>query len=114
MDKPIIQLTNYIPHPTNKEYVVFMFHNTEMANYFRELLEREHIKYEMSEDEENRRPRILYAVRRSKMTEVLPLNFEAYGKYRKPMLSNWAFRSFLFILVIVVVGMAIYGYIQSS
>lgn len=109
MDKPIIQLTNYVPHPTNEEYVVFMFHVSEMAAHFEMLLDRELIKFEKSIDDDHEPVRTLYAIRRSRLKQALPLNFEAIGKYRKPMINNGFWRWLLIGFVLVVAALAIYG-----
>lgn len=112
MDKPIIQLTNYVPHPSNEEYVVFMFHVNEMADHFEMLLERELIKYEKSIDDDHDPVRTLFAIRRSRLSQALPLNFEAIGKFRKPMINNGFWRWFLIGMVIVLAAFAIYGAMQ--
>lgn len=102
-------MTNFIPHPTNEEYVVFMFHDERMSEYFRNKLDENKIQYEKDRDDENDPPRDLYAVRRTRFDQVVQYNYESHGKFRKPLLGNAFWRWFVMLFVLILTLIALYA-----
>ncbi len=113
MDKPLIQLTNYLPHPDNPEYAVFMFYQKEMADFFETKLIEGNIKFEKDQDELNKRPRTLYAVRRSRLDEAIRYNFEAHGRFRKPLMQSKAGAWFIVILFLALMTFLLYAHFTN-
>ncbi len=114
MDKPLIQLTNYLPHPENPEYAVFMFYQEDMAEFFESKLIEGNIKFEKDKDELNKRPRILYAIRRTRLDEAIRYNFEAHGRYRKPFMKNKGIAWFVVIVFLALIGFLLFAHFTNS
>ena len=114
MDKPLIQLTNFIPHPADKRFVIFMFPDMKMAEFFEEELIREKIPYEKELDEENDPERMLFALKRTYTDRAIKINYLAHGKYRQPTFRTPVWRWIVFILVGVFLAFALYGYFSQG
>lgn len=102
-------MTNFIPHPTNEEYVVFMFHDERMSAFFENKLIENSVKFEKDRDEENDPPRDLFAVRRTRFDQVLQYNYESHGKFRKPLFRNGFWRWFVILFVLILTIIALYA-----
>ena len=111
VDSALIQLTNFRPHPTDGKYMVFMFYDDAIADHFERLLGEEGIAYERNKDEENKRPRYLFAIKRTHLEMAIHLNYTAHGKNRRPSLNHSGLRWVLMIFIAALVGICLFAYI---
>jgi hypothetical protein len=104
---------NINEHPTNRNKKVFYFKVHQHANYFENLLIEEKIVYEKQLDEEGDQT-IYYGVRIADFEHAKRLNYLTIGKFRKPFIPDRSFRIILFLVSIIILGMAIAGAIISN
>ncbi len=107
-------LSNYKEHPTLNNYLIFTYTKRDMADYFAKLLEEKGIAYKLDESEYGRSDLFLYAVKTSYRSEAVHCNFLAYGKYRKPLVSNTVIRYSLLTLFTGLMVLGVYSYFNRG
>ena len=107
-----IDLTNYREHPTHKNYTVFFYDSREQAAYFESLLTTNNIWFE-SDSEGGEDGKFFVAIKRHEESKVLRLNNIAIGKYRNKFIPNAFLRWFLILTSIVVLTLAIVGFLRA-
>lgn len=111
----MFNITNYSNHPTNDGYLIYKYKMQEQADYFGQLLDEKHIKFEKhSETDENGNTLYYYAVRKSVASVTLHLNYLAIGKFRKPFIPDKALRIVVLFISILLIAFAIAGYFISN
>ena len=86
-------LSNYKEHPVKTNYLVFKLTNPAMGLYFESLLEENNISFEKDDAGHGQNELLLYGVKTTYREEAVRLNFLAYAKYRKPLITNVYVRS---------------------
>lgn len=109
-----MMLSNYKEHPTKSNYLIFTYTNEDMAVYFKKLLEDQNIPYEIDESEYGVNNLYLFGVKTTYRNQAVKNNFLAYGKYRKPTISNSYLRYFLLTFLIGLITFAILGYLNTK
>ncbi len=109
-------LTNWRQHPTNKRYQVFFYKTIEEGRYFELLLNEHKIDFEAHIEDENTggKYRVFYAVHVNDMETCKYLNNLVIGKFREPFIPFKWLRIFLITVSIIVLILAIIGYIVSK
>ena len=109
----LFNLTNYRDHPENKDYIIFFFYNFEQGNYFKQLLEKEPLEFEVFIEEESK-PIMLFGIRKRYFNQALDLSSLSYARYKKPFIANKLIRFAVLGFTIVAVTIAIIGYFLSK
>lgn len=107
-----IDLTNYREHPTHKNYTVFFYDSKEQAEYFESLLKANNIWFE-SDGEGGDDGKFFVAIKKLDENKVLRLNNLAIGKYRNKFIPNTFLRWFVIIISVVVLALALVGYLRT-
>lgn len=109
-----MQLTNYYDHPSDNRYMVYQFYESEHADAFEAMLVADKVVFERFLDEEEERPRILFGVHKTHKKRSNHANFMVHAKYRSPFIPNVILRYSVLIITIVMIAMAVIGYIKSA
>ncbi|NNC84258.1 MAG: hypothetical protein HKN79_11840 [Flavobacteriales bacterium] len=109
----LIQLHNYRPHPTDRKYMVFVYHDYEMACSFEDALVEQEIQFEKDVTESGPNKRWLYAIRKRDMEQAKKCNNLAIGLHRKPFISDPVLRYFVIGIFLLLMTLVIIGYINS-
>ncbi len=111
----MFNITNYNQHPTRPGYNVFKFYQQERADNFKALLEKENIWFEYSVDKENlEKTHFMFGIRVADHKKVVQLNFIVNGKHRKPTISNFYVRIFVYAFAIGILLLAVIGAILKT
>lgn len=110
----LIQLKNYRPHPTNKRYMVFIYHDYRMACKFEDGLQAAGIAFEKDVTESGPNKRYLYGVNKRDMSVARKCNNLAVGAYRKPFISDPLLRYVVIAISVGLIALAIIGYLKSN
>lgn len=103
---------NYGDHPTNRNKMVFHFKVKEHADYFENLLNQNHIKFESQTDVEGD-GKIYYGVLKTDYTKAKELNFITFGHFRKPFINDPFFKYFIVIITVLAIVIGIIGAIKA-
>lgn len=119
MDNPVdhivdLGLVNYVKHPTNSNYIVYRFADTDRANSFRKVLEKEDIWFEESSKEGKKVVYTLFGIHKNDFKRTEVINFEVEAEHKKPFLPFAAFRYFLILFSALAIGLAILGYCKAQ
>jgi len=108
----MINITNYSEHPTRIGYTVFRFNEKHRAEYFKELLINDNIKFESSieEDEDGIH---LFGVKKGDFKIAQHANYLVSARYRKKIIPNQYFRWGVIIIAIILVALAIIGALKT-
>ncbi|MCB0478222.1 MAG: hypothetical protein KDC84_08665 [Crocinitomicaceae bacterium] len=110
-----IGFVNYKKHPSNQNYVVFRFKETNMADFFRSRLEEEKIWFEEGLDElKSGKKVVMFGVHKTDYSKAQKINYETSGKHRKPFIADKALRYTLMTLLFGLLALAIYGVIKVN
>ena len=105
-----MNITNSHDHPTNDMYKVYHFKTKEQALYFEKLLSEKKIQFESDEELAHGKTMYLFGIRKNDIDQVTQLNYLAIGKFRKPFISNSAFRWAVVLFGIFALGFALVGF----
>lgn len=113
LDEGLIRVTNYQNHPTNDMYKVFFFYKKEQADYFETLLKEKSIFYERDITEKNNEPFHIFGIKKKDLKAVYKLNDITIGKFRNKLIPNKYSRIGVVIFGLVVILIALLGYIKT-
>jgi len=107
--------SNFSEHPSNSNYVVFMFKTHREAIFFEDLLTRDGIWFEKDDSgTEKHAEQTYFAVRVSDQKRVMKHNFMTSAEYRKPFLEE-PFTRFLIVGIgVAILTFAVVGFIVSN
>ena len=119
MDNPVdhivdLGLVNYVKHPTNSNYVVYRFADTDRADSFRKVLEERGIWFEESTKEGKTLVYTLFGIHKNDFKKTERINFEVEAKHKKPFLPFKVFRYFVILISAIAMGLAILGYCKAQ
>lgn len=103
-------LVNYVPHPTNGNYIVFRFADEKRAKDFENALKSNKIWFEKSSEPGKTRTFYLFGVHNRDYKKVQKINFEVEGQNRGFLVKNGFFRWLVVLFPIAVTVLAIVGY----
>ena len=109
----LIQLKNYRPHPSDRKYFVFIYHDYKMTCSFEDGLTEEGLFFEKDVTENGPNKRWLYAVKKRDLEAVKKWNNLAIGLHRKPFIADPILRYFVIGISIVLMALAVIGFIKS-
>ena len=114
IEEGFIKLTNYTDHPTNKAYKVFFFYKKEQADYFKLLLEKENLFFELEKDKIKRGDIYLFGIKKTDNKKVTKLNYITLGKFRTRFISQkWA--QFLILsLGFIIFAFALFSFLKNN
>lgn len=110
----LIQLNNYRPHPSDRKYMVFVYHDYRMACLFEDKLTESDLFFEKDVTEDGANKKWLYAVRKIDMDQVKKMNNLAIGTYRKPFIADPILRYVVIGISVLLMALAVIGYIKTS
>lgn len=110
----MFNITNYSEHPTNPLYTVYRFGTMEEANLFKSLLSKDNLYHEYDSHETELGLKHLVAVKTKDESRATYLNYYVLGTYRKPFISDKKVQIFIYLLSLVLIGLAIIGFFLSS
>lgn len=113
LDEGILKVTNYQNHPTNDFYKVFFFYKNEQADFFESLLKEQNIFFERDLSEKNNEPIHLFGIKKKDLKVVYKINDAAIGAFRNKIISNKYARYAVIAFGIIVVALAVAGYIKT-
>lgn len=105
---------NFSGHPSNSRYTVFTFYRKDQADCFKTLLIENDIWFEEDIEEREYNNKYLFGVKNKDLKEARRLNYIAFGKFREPFIANVYFRWFVIILSILVMTIAIIGFVKTE
>jgi len=105
-----MNVTNSQDHPSNQMYKVFHFKMEEQAAYFKELLNEKNIRFESDQEIAKNETVYLFGIHKTDLDAVNKLNYLVIGKFRKPFISNAAFKWFVLLLGASVLALALVGF----
>jgi hypothetical protein len=119
MESPIdhivdLGLVNYVPHPENKNYIVFRFADLERAKSFEKCLNEEKIWFERGEEEKRSRTIYLFGVHNRDFNKAQKLNFKVEGMHKKPIIPFKALRWSLIVFAGIIMTLTLVGYCQAQ
>ena len=113
-EEGILKLTNFQTHPKNTSYVVFHFHTLEMANDFGIKLTLHDIPFERDNPDDGEEEKYYFGIKKIYFKKVKKLNYEVYGKHRKPILGNQVYKWIVLGFTLAILALAITGAIVSN
>jgi hypothetical protein len=109
----MLNLTNYSDHPTRIGYTVYRFFEKERADYFKALLTKENVYFEIAE-EEHKNIIYLFGVRKGDAKQAMNANYLVSAKFRNKIIPNIYFRWGILLFFFTVFIMAIIGAILKT
>lgn len=109
----LLDFTNYRDHPTHKDFIVFHYKRADQAGFFENLLVEHKIEYERFDDNTHKGLIYYFGIRRSYFKEADKLNNITIGQYRDKFIPGAGLRWFTIIFGVLVVTLAIVGYVVS-
>ncbi|MDX1653460.1 MAG: hypothetical protein R3277_13260 [Brumimicrobium sp.] len=103
-------LVNYVPHPSNPNYVVFRFADKKRADHFEELLKEKNIWFEKDTEQTKRKFYYLFGVSKRDFRSVQSINFAVESKNRSFLIPNAYFRWLVLLISVGMVVLAVVGY----
>lgn len=113
MNLPSFDFTNWREHPSDNRYTVFFFKTKDESDFFEKELQHHDIWFEYNFDVEEPTYQHYYAVNKVNEKAVIQLNHLTIGAYRKPFIQINFLRYALIIGMILILSLAIMGYIKS-
>lgn len=104
----MFNITNYFEHPTRPGYYVFRFREKVRAAYFEELLIKDNVWFEKSE-EEDENPLYLYGIKLNDYKKAINANYLVSAKYRRKTISSIYIRIIIYVVAVTILSLAIIG-----
>lgn len=114
MNLPSFDFTNWREHPSDNRFEVFFFESKKEGDYFEQLLSDNGIKYESYVDESEPKYQFFYATKKIDSKQVINLNHLTIGQFRSRFISNSILRYALVIAMLIIMGLAIIGYLKAN
>lgn len=119
MESPVdhivdLGLVNYVPHPENKNFMVFRFHDEKRAKSFEEKLTQQAIWFEKGEEEKRGKLFHLIGVHNRDFKKAQKINYEVEGQHKKPIIPFAGLRWFLFLFSAVIMTLTLIGYCEAQ
>lgn len=109
----MFNITNNFEHPTRPGYFVFRFREKVRADYFEELLKKEGVWFEKSE-EDDESPLILYGIKLNDYKKATKANYMVSAKYRKKTISSIYLRIIIYAVAVTIISLAIIGALSKT
>jgi len=109
----MFNITNYFDHPTRPGHTIFRFYKKERASAFQELLEKEDIWFECEDHEEDDKTTYFFGVKNGSIKAANRCNYLVNAQFRKPFITNTYLRWGVFVIAIIVLTLALIGYINQ-
>lgn len=113
MNLPSFDFTNWRDHPTDNRYVVFFFKTKEESLFFKNLLEQNNLWFEWNIDEDEPTYKYYFALNKIDSKEAITLNHLTIGNFRSPFIANNALRYSMILGMVLILGIAIIGYLKA-
>jgi hypothetical protein len=113
MNFPSLDFTNWREHPSDNRYTIFFFKTKEESDFFENLLKLNNIWFEPNIDLDEPTYQYYFAVNKTTNKEVIKLNHLTIGEYRSPLIENSYLRYGLVIGMMLIMTLAIIGYLKS-
>jgi hypothetical protein len=119
VDNPVdnivdLGLVNYVQHPSNPEYIVYRFVDSERAASFEKELKAQSIWFEKDTENKRQKEYILFGVHNRDFKRTDKINFKVEGKHKKPLIPFKGFRYFILFLGLGLLTLAIIGYCKQQ
>lgn len=114
MNLPSFDFTNWREHPSDNRYVIFFFKTEEESIHFENLLKSNNIWFENYQDSDEPTYKYYFAVNKTNRKEVIQLNHLTIGNFRSHFIPNTMARYGLVIMMIVIMTVAIIGYLKAN
>lgn len=108
-----LDFSNISDHPSNEHYNVYRFYIREQADYFESLVKAEDVPYERHDDEEEAKHVYYFGIAKRLERRVLTINNLAIGKYREPFIQNQLGAWILVAVVVIILAVAVTGYLLA-
>lgn len=106
-------LVNYTKHPTNPNFVVFRFKNSQKSVSFENELKNLNISFEKATEERNGSIYYLFALHKSDFKKAQKINYAVEANHRNFIISNKFLRWLLILFFLGITTLAIVGYFSS-
>jgi hypothetical protein len=114
MNIEALDFTNWREHPSDNRYNIFFFKTEEESIYFEKLLKANSIWHEANIDLDEPTYKYYFAVNKTNSSAVIKLNNRTIGEYRDPFISNKWLRYGLVLFMIIVMSVALIGYLKAN
>jgi len=114
MNLEALDFTNWREHPSDNRYTVFFFKTEKESNYFENLLKINKLWFEANIDDEEPKYKFYFAVHKLDTTAIVKLNNRTLGEFRKPSIENNYLRYGLILMMMVIMTLAIIGFLKSA
>lgn len=114
MNLPSFDFTNWREHPTDNRYEVFFYATQKEGDYFENLLKQNKLFYEAYTDEEEDKYKYYYAIKKTDSNQVIKLNHLTIGQFRPRFIANHFLRYTLVISMLIVMALAVIGYLKAN
>lgn len=114
MNLEALDFTNWREHPSDNRYNVFFFKTEKESIYFENLLTKNNLWFEANIDEDEPNYQFYFAVNKLDTRAIIKLNNRTLGEYRKPSIENNYLRYGLIIMMIIIMTLAVIGYLKST
>lgn len=105
-------LVNFVPHPTDPDYMVFRFADIKRAQDFEKRLTAAKIWFEKGENPSRSKDKVfhLYGVHHRDYKAALQINYDVEASNRNFILKNNILRWSLLIFTFGILALAVFGY----
>ncbi len=110
----LFDLTNYRIHPTDKSFNVYHFTKAEQADYFETLLIEYKLYFERHDEMKGDRMVYYFGIKRTEEKVSNQLNNLTQGRYRRKFIPDHRLRTFIMIISLGVLLLAIVGFFKTS
>jgi len=114
MNLPSFDFTNWREHPSDNRYEVFFYKTKKEGDYFEQLLITSKVVYEAYTDEEEEKYKYYYATKKIDSKQVIKLNHLTIGQFRSRFIANHFLRYALVIVMLVIMTLAVVGYLKAN
>lgn len=114
MNLPSFDFTNWREHPTDNRYEVFFYETKMEGDYFEQLLKTNNIEYEAYIDEDEEKYKFFFATKKIDSKQIIKLNHLTIGQFRSRFIPNHFLRYALVIMMIIIMSLAIIGYLKAN
>lgn len=113
MNLPSFDFTNWREHPSDNRFEVFFYETKKEGDFFEDLLKKNNVFYESYLDEDEPKYKFFYAIKKIDSNQVIKLNHLTIGQFRPRFIANNFLRYALVISMMLVMALAIIGYLKS-
>lgn len=106
----LLNLTNFDDHPTEPHWMVFRFGDRALAEEFQKELGAAGIAFEADQRTD---PPYLIGVKQRHREAAVRINYTVIGRHRAPFIGNGRFRTGLLVLFILLLILAVMGWLQG-